>query len=80
VLSPEDRPTPESTRLTRFKEGCCCEMEVCMVQPDQSLIGMEFVMSGVLGGWLMNEELAFTMLSVAWRCDDRNTWQKVSMH
>lgn len=32
VPSPEDRPTPESTRLTRFKEGCCCESEVCIVQ------------------------------------------------
>lgn len=27
----EDRPTPESTRLTRFKEGCCCESCVCIV-------------------------------------------------
>lgn len=31
VLSPEDRPTPESTRLTRFREGCCFESWVCIV-------------------------------------------------
>lgn len=43
MLSPEDRPSPESVRLTRFKEGCCCEMEVCMVQPGQGLIDMKLV-------------------------------------